>query len=116
MVSVRPDIKEIERIQRELFDEMESAVEDENSSMPSSWVSHATFLLRDFVPMRSKLPLQRSLRPLQVVGSGGENLELSCSFCGRRGDEVKLGAGPSVYICKECVDTFSEYFKDEEKA
>ena len=31
--------------------------------------------------------------------------KLHCSFCGKSQDEVKkLIAGPSVYICNECVD------------
>ena len=30
--------------------------------------------------------------------------KLSCSFCGKSQDDVKkLIAGPSVYICYECV-------------
>jgi|SRR5579872_1707402 len=29
-----------------------------------------------------------------------------CSFCGAGPPEVKLGAGPSVFICNECVDVF----------
>jgi ATP-dependent Clp protease ATP-binding subunit ClpX len=35
----------------------------------------------------------------------GKNSNLSCSFCGKHQDEVKrLIAGPSVYICNECID------------
>jgi ClpX C4-type zinc finger len=31
---------------------------------------------------------------------------LRCSFCGRSSDEVgRLVAGPSVYICDECIKT-----------
>ena len=31
---------------------------------------------------------------------------LRCSFCGRTGDQVeRLVAGPSVYICDECIKT-----------
>ena len=31
--------------------------------------------------------------------------KLNCSFCGKVQDDVKkLIAGPSVYICNECVD------------
>jgi ribosomal protein L37AE/L43A len=30
---------------------------------------------------------------------------LCCSFCGRNADRVeRLVAGPSVYICDECID------------
>ncbi len=32
-------------------------------------------------------------------------VELSCSFCGKRQSEVhKLVAGPTAYICDECID------------
>ncbi|CAE13143.1 unnamed protein product [Photorhabdus laumondii subsp. laumondii TTO1] len=40
---------------------------------------------------------------------------LYCSFCGKKQDEVaKLIAGPSVYICNECV-ALSQGIIDEEK-
>ena len=34
----------------------------------------------------------------------------SCSFCGSSGSEVRLGAGPDVFICVDCVAAFSESF------
>jgi len=34
-----------------------------------------------------------------------KNEELYCSFCGKGQEEVKkLVAGPSVYICDECIE------------
>lgn len=39
-----------------------------------------------------------------------------CSFCGKNQKEVKkLIAGPSVYICNECIKLCSEIVEDEEK-
>ncbi len=39
-----------------------------------------------------------------------------CSFCGKNQKEVtKLIAGPSVYICNECVNLCGEIIEDEEK-
>ena len=39
---------------------------------------------------------------------------LFCSFCGKSQHEVtKLIAGPSVYICNECVDLCINILKDE---
>ena len=39
---------------------------------------------------------------------------LYCSFCGRNQNEVrKLIAGPSVYICDECVDMCSDIVKED---
>ncbi len=40
--------------------------------------------------------------------------DLVCSFCGKSQDEVKkLIAGPSVYICDECVSLCSEIIQEE---
>jgi len=39
-----------------------------------------------------------------------------CSFCGKNQKEVKkLIAGPSVYICNECIKLCGEIIDDEEK-
>ncbi|WP_024851065.1 ATP-dependent Clp protease ATP-binding subunit ClpX [Hydrogenovibrio kuenenii] len=39
---------------------------------------------------------------------------LYCSFCGKAQDEVKkLIAGPSVYICDECVELCNDILKEE---
>ena len=44
------------------------------------------------------------------------NDKLHCSFCGKAQDEVKkLIAGPSVYICNECVDLCNEIIEEEIK-
>ena len=47
--------------------------------------------------------------------------DLVCSFCGKSQDEVKkLIAGPTVYICDECIelcnDIIAEEFEKEEAA
>lgn len=40
--------------------------------------------------------------------------KLHCSFCGKSQDEVKkLIAGPTVYICNECVDLCNEILAEE---
>ena len=41
---------------------------------------------------------------------------LSCSFCGRREDQVRLIAGPGVYICSDCVQTCCDLLRDDESA
>ncbi|MGK4455671.1 ClpX C4-type zinc finger protein, partial [Klebsiella pneumoniae] len=39
---------------------------------------------------------------------------LYCSFCGKSEHEVrKLIAGPSVYICDECVDLCNDIIREE---
>ena len=41
---------------------------------------------------------------------------LRCSFCGKSQNEVKkLIAGPSVYICNECIDICNEIINDDEQ-
>ena len=43
-----------------------------------------------------------------------ENKNIFCSFCGKNQNEVaKLIAGPSVFICDECVDLCNEIISDE---
>jgi ATP-dependent Clp protease ATP-binding subunit ClpX len=44
----------------------------------------------------------------------GEGKLLYCSFCGKSQDEVrKLIAGPSVFICDECVDLCNDIISEE---
>ncbi|MFN7662944.1 MAG: ATP-dependent Clp protease ATP-binding subunit ClpX [Alphaproteobacteria bacterium] len=48
--------------------------------------------------------------------SSSENRSLSCSFCGKTQHEVKkLIAGPSVFICNECVDLCADIVEEEDK-
>ncbi|MEF2148094.1 ATP-dependent Clp protease ATP-binding subunit ClpX [Aquilutibacter rugosus] len=45
---------------------------------------------------------------------GDSNKVLYCSFCGKNQHEVrKLIAGPSVYICDECVDLCNDIISEE---
>jgi hypothetical protein len=39
-------------------------------------------------------------------GQAKDPRSLACSFCGKAAPEVRLGAGPEVFICNECVATF----------
>lgn len=46
-----------------------------------------------------------------------EAASLYCSFCGKSQHEVKkLIAGPSVYVCNECIDLCNEILREEEMA
>ena len=45
---------------------------------------------------------------------GGDSKLLFCSFCGKSQHEVrKLIAGPSVYVCDECVDLCNDIIREE---
>ena len=39
---------------------------------------------------------------------------LCCSFCGKREDQVRLIAGPGVYICSDCVETCCDLLRDDQ--
>jgi ATP-dependent Clp protease ATP-binding subunit ClpX len=46
--------------------------------------------------------------------SGDSGKLLYCSFCGKSQNEVrKLIAGPSVFICDECVDLCNDIIREE---
>ena len=44
---------------------------------------------------------------------GRDVVQPSCSFCGRGEPEVRLAAGPEVFICDSCVATLSDVFGRE---
>lgn len=49
-----------------------------------------------------------------MQGKDESNDDLLCSFCGKSQDEVrKLIAGPSVYICDECIQLCNEIIAEE---
>ena len=49
-------------------------------------------------------------------GSGDSKNTLYCSFCGKSQHEVKkLIAGPTVFICDECVELCMDIIREENK-
>ena len=47
-------------------------------------------------------------------GSSSSEKTLYCSFCGKSQHEVKkLSAGPSVFICDECIDLCNDIIREE---
>lgn len=49
-----------------------------------------------------------------VLDKGGQGGTLICSFCGKSQNEVrKLIAGPTVYICDECVELCNDIIAEE---
>jgi len=50
------------------------------------------------------------------VSSKEDNSQLTCSFCGKSQDEVKkLIAGPTVYICDECIELCNDIIDEESR-
>lgn len=51
---------------------------------------------------------------MKANGGGNYGTVLHCSFCGKSQDEVrKLIAGPTVYICDECIELCNEIIAEE---
>lgn len=49
--------------------------------------------------------------------NGEKPKELFCSFCGKSQNEVKkLIAGPSAYVCNECIELCNDILREEERA
>src|ERR1700710_2415284 len=54
---------------------------------------------------------------MSKVGTNESKNTLYCSFCGKRQHEVrKLIAGPTVFICDECVDLRMDLIREENKS
>jgi ATP-dependent Clp protease ATP-binding subunit ClpX len=54
--------------------------------------------------------------PMSKSGGGDSKNTLYCSFCGKSQHEVrKLIAGPTVFICDECVELCMEIIREENK-
>lgn len=50
------------------------------------------------------------------AGDGNSSKVLYCSFCGKSQNEVKkLIAGPSVFVCDECIELCNDIIRDESK-
>jgi len=51
------------------------------------------------------------------VGGSESKSSLHCSFCGKSQHEVrKLIAGPTVFICDECVELCMDIVREQNKA
>jgi ATP-dependent Clp protease ATP-binding subunit ClpX len=57
---------------------------------------------------------RKKLKEDFMAGRKGNFSSLYCSFCGKSQDEVrKLIAGPTVYICDECIELCNEIIAEE---
>ncbi|MCK5323097.1 MAG: ATP-dependent Clp protease ATP-binding subunit ClpX, partial [Desulfobulbaceae bacterium] len=46
-----------------------------------------------------------------------DDVEVNCSFCGKSQEDVKkLIAGPTVYICDECIELCNEIVREDRQA
>src|SRR5260221_12585955 len=54
---------------------------------------------------------------MRKVAGGDSKTSLFCSFCGKSPREVrKLIAGPTVFICDECVELCKDIIHEENKS
>jgi hypothetical protein len=54
---------------------------------------------------------------MSKFGGGDSKNTLYCSFCGKSQNEVrKLIAGPTVFICAECVELCTDIISEENKS
>ena len=54
---------------------------------------------------------------MSKFGGGDSENTLYCSFCGKSQNEVrKLIAGPTVFICAECVELCADIISEENKS
>ena len=54
---------------------------------------------------------------MSKVGTGDSKDTLYCSFCGKSQHEVrKLIAGPTVFICEECVELCMDIIGEENES
>src|ERR1700748_3484934 len=62
-------------------------------------------------------PKRRCVKNMPAAKSGGDSRNtLYCSFCGKSQHEVrKLIAGPTVFICDECVELCMDIIREENK-
>ena len=70
--------------------------------------------------MKTRLWPDRAIRPERedmASNSGDSKNTLYCSFCGKSQHEVrKLIAGPTVFICDECVELCMDIIREETKS
>jgi hypothetical protein len=46
-----------------------------------------------------------------LLNSQSVDSQEQCSFCGRSGRDVRLGAGSSAFICFDCVELFGDILR-----
>jgi ATP-dependent Clp protease ATP-binding subunit ClpX len=53
---------------------------------------------------------------MNKVSSGETKKPLHCTFCGKSQHEVRSIAGPTVFICDECVELCMDIVSEENKS
>ncbi len=77
----------------------------------SEALKNYTPILNESMKLALSQFIDRCSEKLSDHSSTGQISEPSCSFCGKGPPLVRLGAGPSAFICNECVELFSQSLK-----
>jgi hypothetical protein len=100
---------------RSTLDKISAAYDQNNYTLCMQLCSDA---LKDYTPILNgsmKLTLSQFIdecsEKLSDHSSAAQITDPSCSFCGKKPPSVRLGAGPSAFICNECVALFSQSLK-----
>src|SRR3990170_940714 len=69
---------------------------------------------REILKMKGSLKRPKKDQHFMANQNKGKEGEIRCSFCGKSRTEVKrLIAGPSIYICNECVNLCNDIIAEE---
>jgi len=101
----------IKDIQRDLFTMMEKEIKDKKYDKAIEIAISCYFLSKG----RGLEEEEFATGQIYVAFSAlfqkdAKGPEPACSFCGRTGKNVRLGAGPEAFICDKCVEIFAEQF------
>ncbi len=96
----------VRRLLRWLFESYETRLADLEEGMTLSRVERE---------QHSEVSAERRAGASSPTGALEKPEEVSCSFCGKRREEVsRLVSGPTVQICNECVEICNEILEDGE--
>ena len=109
-------MKEIEAIQSDLLEGLAKEVDAGNIENALDIALTCYLLSKRFGSAEERLATPKIILTVLATcwqGRDKKVADLECSFCGRSGESVKLGASPKAYICDWCVDVFAGHFKNE---
>ena len=114
------DVPELFRILSGLWEEY-AKKKDFNAVMEISLASRLLFKVLPDAAGPQEAALAALHHSIEMVVFDGKPRNKStedipqCSFCGRKPPEVRLGAGPDVFICDGCVRDFAAVFREGKK-
>jgi hypothetical protein len=100
-------------VQRDLFTMMETELKNGNHDKAIEIAISSYFLSKDLGLDAERLAIsQIYVAFASLYQKNDQSSTPTCSFCGRSGKDVKMGAGPDAFICDQCVGVFAEQLRD----